>query len=75
MSNKKKQVNLIKRAFTRGDEVKIGRKVEERIQFYRNNGFSYPAARQNVCLEFQVGPDELDDLVEAVRISDGRTMG
>lgn len=75
MSRKKQQVNLIKRAFLKGDEVKLGKKAEERLQFYRNNGLSYSAARQNVCLELEVGPDELEGLVEAVRTAEGRTMG
>jgi len=75
MSNKKKKVNLIERAFIKGDEVQLGKKAEERIQFYRNNGLSYSAARQNVCLEMQVGADELESFMEAVRVAEGRTLG
>ena len=75
MGRKKQNVNLIKRAFLRGDEVKIGKKAEERIQFYRNNGLNYQAALQNVCLELEASPEDLEICIEAVRAAEGRTMG
>lgn len=72
--HKSKSESLLSRTMNDDDELLAAKKVENRLKFYRNGGQSIGAARLSVSMEFKISLQEVDELMNLIRIKENRTM-